>query len=242
MKRATAVLLAALALSAVAGAGLAVAGCGDGGVPDDAVATVGDATVSKQDFQTLLAQAQAQMKAQGMELPEKGSESYDQYVAQIVDFLVEEQIVEQSAAVLGVSITDKEVDDEVAELEKAYGGEEQVLALLEEQGMTMALLKRSIRSQTLAQRAAEVVTKGAVVSDGDVAAYWKAHKAQLSKDKKTATLAKARDTIEETLLAAARMELWDDWIARRSEELGIDYADGFDPAELMSSASPSPAG
>jgi hypothetical protein len=242
MKRVTAVLLAALALSSVAGASLAVAGCGDGGVPDDAVATVGEATVSREDFQTLLAQAQTQMKAQGMELPEKGSESYDHYVAQIVGFLVEEQIVEQSAGALGIAMTDKEVDDEVAELEKTYGGAEQVLALLEEQGMNMALLKRSIRSQTLAQRAAEVVAEDATVSDAAVAAYWKTHKTRLSKDKKTATLAKARATIEQTLLAAEEMRLWDDWIARRSKELGVEYAAGFDPAELMPSASASPAG
>ena len=240
--RSVTIVLVTLAWLVVAAAGLAVAGCGDEGVPDDAIATVGDATVSRQDFQTLLTQAQAQMKAQGMELPKKGSESYDHYVAQIVDFLVEEQIVEQSAGDLGIAMTDKEVDDEVAELEKAYGGEEQVLALLQEQGMSMALLKRSIRSQTLAQRAAEVVAKEAAVSDSDIAAYWKAHKKQLAKDKKTATLAKARSTIEETLLTAERMELWDDWIARRSEELGIEYADGFDPAKLMPSASPSPAG
>jgi parvulin-like peptidyl-prolyl isomerase len=241
MRRVTAVLVA-LALLVAAVAGFAVAGCGGEGVPDDAVATVGDATVSMQDFRTLLTQARAQMEAQGMELPQKGSESYDHYVAQIVGFLVEEQIVEQSAAELGISMTDKEVDDEIAELEKAYGGEEQVLTLLEEQGMSMALLRRSIRSQTLAQRAAEVVTKEAAVSDADIAAYWKAHKAQLAKDKKTATLAKARATIEETLLAAERMQIWDAWIAQRSEELGIEYADGFDPSTLTPSASPSPAG
>jgi hypothetical protein len=242
MRRAVTVLVAALALLVIALAGITAAGCGEESVPDDAVATVGDVAVSTQDFKALLTQAQTQMKAQGMELPEKGSEAYDHYVAQIVDFLVEEQIVAQSAAELGVLVTDKEVDDEVAALEKAYGGEEQVLALLEEQGMTMALLRRSIRSQTLAQRAAEIVAEDAAVGDADVAAYWKAHRAELVKDKKTGSLAKARETIEQTLLAAEQMRLWSDWIARRGEELGVAYATGFDPAELIPSASASPAG
>lgn len=242
MRRVATVLVAALALLAVAVAVLTASGCSGEGVPDDAVATVGEATVTMQDFQTLLTQSQAQMQAQGMGLPEQGSEAYDRHVAEIVGFLVEEQIVEQSAGDLGVAMTDKEVDDEIAELEKAYGGEEQVLALLEEQGMTMALLRRSIRSQLLLQRVAEVVTRDATVSDADVAAYWKAHEAQLTKDEKTATLNKAKAVIEETLLTNERMRIWDDWIARRSEELGVEYADGFDPAALSSSASPSPAG
>lgn len=242
MRRGATTLLAVLALLALAAAGLAAAGCGREGVPDGAVATVGGTEVSYQDFRTLLAQAETQMKAQGMEVPEKGSKTYDHYVAQIVDFLVEEQVVSQSAAQLGVSVTDKEVDDEVATLEEAYGGEDKVLALLEEQGMTMALLKRSIRSQTLAQRAAEVVTEDAKVGSADITAYWKAHKAELVKDKKTATPAKARATIEETLLSAERMRLWEDWMTRRKEELGVEYAAGFDPAELTPSASASPAG
>ncbi len=241
MRRATTALLAAMAVLAVTVAGLAAVACGDEGVPDDAIATVDGAPVSRQDFRTLLSQAQTQMKAQGMDPPEKGSAAYDQVVSQIVDFLVEEQIVARSAADLGVSMTDKEVDDEVATLEQAYGGEDEVLAILEEQGMTMALLRRSIRSQTLAQRAAEVVTRSAKVSEADVTAYWKAHKAELVKDEKTRTLAGARATIKRTLLSAERMRLWDAWIARRKKELGVEYAPGFDPAELLPSASASPA-
>ncbi|NLE22666.1 MAG: hypothetical protein GX624_07810 [Actinobacteria bacterium] len=242
MRRATTALLAAATILGLALACLAVAACGDEGVPDDAIATVDGAAVSRQDFQMLLSQAQKQMKAQGMDPPEKGSAAYDRVVSQIVDFLVEEQIVARSAPELGISVSDKEVDDEVAALEEAYGGEDQVLAILEEQGMTMALLKRSIRSQTLAQRAAEIVTGKAKVTDADVTGYWKAHKAELVKDAKTRTLADAKGTIRRTLLSAERMRLWDAWMARRAKGLGVEYAPGFDPAELLPSASASPAG
>ena len=72
---------------------------------------------------------------------------------------MQEQVIEQSAEELGVQVTDKEVSDQVAQLEQAYGGEKKVVALLKEQGMTLDLLKRSIRGQTLSQRAIEVVTK-----------------------------------------------------------------------------------
>lgn len=241
MRRAITVLIAALALAGFTAAGLTVAACG-GGVPDDAVATVGDATVTKADLEALLAQAQTQMKAQGMNVPEEGSATYDHYVAQIVNYLVQEQIVAQSAEELGVSITDEEVNEQVAQLEQAYGGAEKVEELLKEQGMTMQLLRRSIRSQTLSDRAAEVVTKDASVTDDEVRGYWDAHKAELRKQKKTATLAKARTTIEETLLSAKKLQLWNEWVAERVKALGVEYASAYDPALLQPSASASPAG
>jgi hypothetical protein len=119
MRRATTALIAALALLCVAAAGLTAAACGDESVPSDAVVTVGEVAVTKTDFQELLSQAQVQMKAQGMKVPEEGSATYDHYVAQIVNSLVQEQVVEQSADELGVSITDEEGGEQVAQLEQA---------------------------------------------------------------------------------------------------------------------------
>lgn len=242
MTRATTVLIAALALLVIAVAGQTVAACGDENVPSDAVATVGDVTVTKADLQELMTQAKVQMKAQGMNVPKEGTAAYDHYVAQIVKYLVQEQVVEQSAEKLGVSITDEEVGEQVAELTEAYGGEQKLAALLEEQGMTMELLRRSIRGQTLSDRAAEIVTRKASVSDGEIRMYWEAHKAELRKDKATATLAKARSTIQQTLLSAAKLRLWNAWVAERTEALGVEYASGYDPALLTPQASASPAG
>ena len=156
-------------------------------MPSDAVATIGDVSVSQTDFEQLMTQAKTQMEASGMSVPEKGSASYDHYVAQIVQYMVQEQVIAQSAEDLGVKVTDKDVADQVKQLEEAYGGKEKVLALLKEQGMTMELLERSIMGQTLSQRAIEVVTKSATVSDADVKAYWDAHKTEYEKDKKTTT-------------------------------------------------------
>jgi hypothetical protein len=247
MRRATTVLIAAVALVSIVALGLVAAGCGSGGsssVPSDSVATVGGVNVSTSDFQQLLTQAQTQMKAQGMNVPQKGTPSYDHYAAQIVNFLVQEQIVAQSAKQLGIQVTDKEVNDQLAQLNKAYGGAAKVQALIKSQGMTPDLLKRSIRSQTLSSRAAAIVTKKATVSDAEIQAYWNAHKTQLAKVKKTATLAKAKTTIQQTLLSAKQQQLWAAWIAERSKALGVAYASGYDPATLTASpvASASPAG
>ena len=104
---------------------------------------------------------------------------------------------------------------------KAYGGEKKVLALLKQQGMNMELLKRSIRGQTLSQKAIAVVTKSATVSDADVQAYWDAHKSEFLKDKKTNTFAKAKATIGQTLLSAKQQQLWNAWLDKRVKEIGV---------------------
>jgi hypothetical protein len=239
MSRLTIALIAAATLVTVAAVGAFATGCGSSSVPSDAVATVGGASVTKAEFQQLLTQAQAQMKASGMTVPAKGSATYDHYVAQIVDYLVQEKVVAQSAKQLGVSVTDKEVTDQIAQIEKSYGGEKKVLSLLKQQGMTMELLTRSIRNQTLAQRAAAVVSKKATVSDAQIQAYWKAHKAQYLKKTKTNTLAKAKATIKQTLLTASQQQLWNAWLSAREKALGVAYAAGYDPAQLTASPSAS---
>ena len=80
------------------------------------------------------------------------------------------------------------------------------------------------------------------MTDAEIEAYWDAHKAELSKVKKTATLAKAKKTIKQTLLSARKLELWNAWVAERSKAIGVVYAAGYDPAELTASPSASPAG
>src|SRR5665647_2101970 len=144
MRRLTIALVAAATLVAVAAIGGFATGCGGSSVPSDAVATVEGASVTKADFQQLLTQAQAQMKASGMTMPAKGSATYDHYVAQIVEYLIQEKVVAQSAKQLEVSVTDKEVNDQIAQIEKAYGGEKKVLSLLKQQGMTMERLSSLI--------------------------------------------------------------------------------------------------
>ena len=80
------------------------------------------------------------------------------------------------------------------------------------------------------------------MTDAEIQAYWQAHKAELSKEKKTATLAKAKTTIEQTLLSAKKLQLWNEWLDKRIKAIGVAYAAGFDPAALTPSASASPAG
>ena len=239
MKRVVAVTIALLALFAIVAASLIAAGCGSSGVPSDAVATVGGTSITKTQFQELMTQAKARVKSQGTAFPAEGTTTYKMYVASIVDYLVQSQLVANSAGTLGVSVSDKDVTDQIAAIEKQYGGETKVLALLKQQGMTMALLRQSIKDQKLAQLVSAKVVATAAVIDTQIQAYWQAHAATLSKKKKTATLAKAKATIRLTLLNQAKQKLWAAWLDKRIEELGVTYAAGYEPSKLVASPSPS---
>ena len=193
-----------------------------------------------------MAQAKAQLESQGSTFPAKGTAEYDRYLASVVNYLVQSQVVAQSAKAIGVSVTDKEVADQVAQVEKSNGGKEKLLAVLKEQGMTMSLLEQSIKDQLLIQRAASAIVAKATVSDAEVRAFWKSHGDTMRKQKKTATFAKAKASIRQTLLNEAKPKLWEAWIAQRIGELNVKYAAGYDPAKLtaspLPSSSASPAG
>ncbi len=240
MKRIAVVTIAALALLGIAAAGLAAVGCGSSsGVTSGAVATVGSASVTPAQLQELLTEAKASAMTQGGSFPAKGSAMYGRYVAMAVNYLVQSQLIAQSAASLGVSVTDKEVADQLATVVKANGGVKKVASILQKQGMTMDLLKRSIRDRLLAQRVSTKVVAGAKITEAQVQGYWKAHQAVLKKSKKTATYAKAKAIITETVLNAAKQKVWAAWLDQRAKAIGVKFADGYDPAKLTASPVPS---
>jgi len=238
MKRTATIVIAALALLGILATGLIATGCG--GVSSAAVATVGGARITKAQFQELMTQVKTQVENQGKTFPAAGSATYKSYKAMIVAYLVQTEIVAQSASKFGVSVSDKQVADQVALLEKKYGGEKKLLPILKQQGVTMALLKQSIKRQLLNQLVAAKVVAKASVSGAQIKAYWQAHAVKLRKSKKTATFAKAKATIRKTLLSQAKSKLWSAWLTKRTA--GVKYAANYDPAELTASPTPSSSG
>ena len=251
--RRTVMALALLALLVAAGAALA-SGCGgsggsgsdtgSSGLPDT-VATVAGVDITGTQVQELIGQASVQLKGGGEAFPAKGTAQYDEYMAKMVEYLVGNQIIISSAKDLGLNVTDASVDAQIKELVSTYGGQKKFEATLKASGMTEDLLRRTIKSQLLSQAAQSVVTKAATVSDADVRSYWDAHAAEFKKNADTKTFAKAKDSIETMLLNAARQHLWNQWLSERTKQLGVTYADGFDPAVLKAhasaQASPSPS-
>ena len=237
MRRLTMALVAIATLVTVAATGAIATACGGNSVQSDAIATVGGASVAKADFQELLTQEQAQMKASGMTVPAKGSTTYDRYVAQIVEYRSRRRWWPRAPNSWSSRHRQRSQRPDRTDREVLRRREEGP-SLLKQQGMTMELLKRSIRNQILTQRAAAVVTKKATVSDAQIQAYWQAHKAQYLKKKKTNTLAKAKATIQQTLLSADQQQLWHAWLSAREKALGVAYAAGLSPRALPPSRLP----
>src|SRR5437762_919196 len=160
-----------------------VAACGGGGskkVPAGAVAVVGSAKVDRSQFEGLITQAKRTYKSQKRTFPKAGSAEYQALQTQAVEFLVQRQEFAQRAKDLGISVSDKQVNDRLAQIKKQYFGssEKKYLAQLKAQGLTDAEVHDDIRSQLISEAIFNKVTKGVKANDADIKAYYDAHKSQ----------------------------------------------------------------
>jgi hypothetical protein len=239
LARALAILL--LSILAV-GTLLLGVGCGEG-VPDNAVAKVGDELVTKAEFNKLMKQAKKQVTSSYGTFPEKGSSTYDRYVAQVVSYLVQNEVVAQGSKTLGVEVSDDDVDSYVEQMQSAYGGADTFTSLLEQAGMTMDDFRDSARTSLLQAAVASEVVKDVKVTKADVRAYWREHAAKYrqraSKKGRTATFANTKKKIRTKLLTAGKDKAWQEWLEKTSADLGVLYAAAYDPDTLTASPSPS---
>jgi len=172
-------ILAPLALVVVL-----VAACGGGGgskkVPAGAVALVDKNQVTRSAFDGLLTQAKRTYKAQKRTFPKAGSPEYQALQTQAVEFLVQREEFSQRAKSLGIEVTDKQVEDRLAQIKKQYFGssEKRYQAQLKTQGLTDAEVHEDIRSQLVSEAIFNKVTKDVKASDADIKAYYDAHKSQ----------------------------------------------------------------
>jgi foldase protein PrsA len=164
---------------------LVVAGCGGGGsspksVPQDAVAVVGSDTITKQQYNDLLAAARSQYKAQKKTFPKVGTTAYKSLSDSAVTYLVQESELEQKATEMGVAVTAKDVNDQIAQIKQQYfsGDDKKYRAQLKAQGLTEAQLKQDLRAQILAQKLYDKVTADVKVTDAAVKSYYQQNKSQ----------------------------------------------------------------
>src|ERR1051326_1614302 len=96
------------------------AGCGGGGggtksVPADAVAVVGNDTVTKIEFNDLLAGAKRNYAARKTPFPKPGTPQYKSLQDQVVQYLVQQSELQQKADELGIKVTPKDVDKKLSD-------------------------------------------------------------------------------------------------------------------------------
>jgi parvulin-like peptidyl-prolyl isomerase len=163
---------------------LVAAGCGGGGgggsVPDNAVATVGGDTVTKAQFDQVIAQAKRGYEKQRRKFPSPGTPEYETLKSQAVEFLVQRAEFEQAADKMGITVNDKQVDDRIAQLKKQYfkGNDAKFKQQIAAQGYTLAEVEDNVRAQLLSEELFNQVTKDAKVSNAEVEKYYKDHASQ----------------------------------------------------------------
>jgi foldase protein PrsA len=155
---------------------LVFAACGGNQVPAGAIAAVGDATVTQEQFDQIWAQAKAQYaSAQGAPpFPKEGTAGYDQLRASIVNYLVQNAIIMQQAADMKITVTQKQLDDRIKQIINSpqLGSQKKLDALLKKQGLTMEQLKTQLEAQMLQEAVRTQVGENAKVTEEQIKAYY----------------------------------------------------------------------
>jgi parvulin-like peptidyl-prolyl isomerase len=164
--------------------GLIAAGCGSGtkSVPADAVAVVGNTTITKTQFNFLLEGAKRTYAARKTPFPKVGTTQYKSLQDQAMQYLVQETELEQKAKDMGVAVTDKDVTKRLAQIKQQYfgGDEKKYQAQLKSQGLTEEQIKQDLHAQILSEKLYNKVTANVKVTDKDIAAYYAQHKSDYS--------------------------------------------------------------
>jgi foldase protein PrsA len=155
------------------------AGCGGGGgVPADAVAVVNGDTITKAQFNNLMSATAKIDKANKQTPPSAGTTAFKTRQDQILAYLVQLDEFTQKGKGLGVEVTDADVQKQLDKVKTQYfkGDEAKFEKGLLAQGLTLDIYKLEWRGQLLSNKIYAKVTKGIVVTDAQVKAYYDSHK------------------------------------------------------------------
>ena len=174
-----------LPITLFAALALVLSGCGGGGdkeVPQNAVAVVGDVTVTRAQYDQLLDQAKRSYKQQKRDFPKAGTPEHNQLKNQAMQYLVQRAEFAQKAEELGLEVTDRQVDERLAEITKQYfgGDRKKYERQLREQGLTDESVRQEIRAQLISEGIFKAVTEDAKVTDAEIEKFYNENKQQYS--------------------------------------------------------------
>ncbi len=171
-----------LLLSMLAALTLLAAACGGQSdeVPADAIASIDGTEVPKSEFDALISQAKKSYELQKRDFPKAGSPEYNTLKNQAVQFLVQRTQFEIKAEELDVEVTEKQVNDRLAQIKKQYfsGDDKKYQEQLKQQGLTEESVKRDIRAQLVQEGIFKKVTEDIKVTDKEIEEYYNKNKTQ----------------------------------------------------------------
>jgi len=153
---------------------LLLSACGEEKLPAGAIATVGDGVVTQEQFDQIWEQAEAQYKSQegAPPFPSPDSTQYNQLKASIVNYLVQNEIIKEKAAEMGVTVTDKQLDERMKQIVEQVGGQKKLDKLLKEQAVTQAQLELQLKAQMLQDAVQQKVNDGIKVTQEQIQKYF----------------------------------------------------------------------
>lgn len=112
------------------------------------------------DYERQVAQYQDALASSGVEIASpEGQERLRRMRAQILEWMIEQVLIEQAAAGMGITVGEEEVDAAVAQIVQDAGSEEAFQERLERSGMTLQDLWAQLRTELLRARVLEEVQK-----------------------------------------------------------------------------------
>lgn len=151
-----------------------VLGCG-GDLPKGAVAQVGQVLVSQDQFNTLKATREAAGLAPDQDNQRDEYRAFEQGLA---EYLVIMEVLRQKAPAFTITITEKDVQDQLEQIKQFFQGDEKRFTeALKKQGMTLEQLTQSIRDRLLLEQMKAAVTKQVAVTEEEAKTYYESHKA-----------------------------------------------------------------
>ncbi len=151
---------------------LLFAGC-EGDLPQGAIARVGDALVSQDEFEQL----KAAYEAAGLAPDEDAQQDeYRRFEQGLAEYLVTLEVMQQEASSLKVSVAERDVQSELEQIERMFLTDEAFERALETQGLTLEQLTRSIRDRLWFDKAKAAVVGDVTVAEEEVQTYYEAHK------------------------------------------------------------------
>jgi parvulin-like peptidyl-prolyl isomerase len=173
---------------------LLVAACGGSSpqsVPDDAVAVVGDQSISKSDWDALIEQTRRNFQATKRKFPAAGSVELANLKSNATQFLIQSSEYQQEADKLGVEASESDVDKRLDQIKKQYYGnppgqptatkaemEKRYQAALKQQGFTNEEVRSGVKLQLVREKVFKEVTADVKVSDDEIKSYYEKNKKQ----------------------------------------------------------------
>jgi parvulin-like peptidyl-prolyl isomerase len=164
---------------------LLASACGGGGssssggsVPSSDAAVVNGEHITQADLDRRLSEAKCSYLLQKRTFPKAGSQEYQAIQQQVLQNFVQRIQLQQKAPSLGVSVSDKQVEDQLTSLKKQYfgGSEKKYAAELKKQCVTDKEVRDDIRANLLSNAIFNKVTAGAVVTAAQVKSYFDGHR------------------------------------------------------------------